>query len=348
MSVLALVGAVSLTSCKKKVNPGFTANPTDAKVGQAVSFVDSEAAERKNASISWDFGDGSKSYDRNPSHVFSKAGKYMVHQTVTINTNAEKGKGVSETFSMEITVTGGATSTFTASPSTVAVGENVVLTSTSTGTDTYWYSYTSTNGANDVYISSSMNANVVFTTPGTYTITLKASMLNDPNNMSLSTQTVTVTGNLPNANAATRNMLLGKWNVTSDIGNLSGNGSASPFTCALPAWALPDNPAYTPSIAHTSMNFLSTGGSGGYDGACYVINAQGNQTTGNKSSWTLSPNGAWLTLEDQTVLYNTGFDDYATFKIASISATAMTLEWRASCGNGTATATKVRTVTFTK
>jgi len=53
----------------------FYANPTHTKVGQPVNFYSTSVGA---SSYLWDFGDGSQSYEQNPSHTYWQAGKYTV------------------------------------------------------------------------------------------------------------------------------------------------------------------------------------------------------------------------------------------------------------------------------
>jgi len=59
----------------------FTASPTGGLEPLTVDFTDSSIGEI--TSFSWDFGDGGKSSDRNPNHVYRYAGDYTVSLSVT-------------------------------------------------------------------------------------------------------------------------------------------------------------------------------------------------------------------------------------------------------------------------
>ena len=61
----------------------FTIFPKTPKAGEEVSFVDkSHDSDGNIGSWQWDFGDGSTSTEREPSHVFEKPGNYTVTLTV--------------------------------------------------------------------------------------------------------------------------------------------------------------------------------------------------------------------------------------------------------------------------
>ncbi len=60
---------------KDNVNASFTSSINEAEVGDTIVFTN----ESVNASYyQWDFGDGEQSYDKNPSHVYSNGGTYVV------------------------------------------------------------------------------------------------------------------------------------------------------------------------------------------------------------------------------------------------------------------------------
>lgn len=81
------------------LNASFTYSPASPTTGTAVYFTDASTGDNI-ASWSWDFGDGSTSTDRNPSHQFA-AGTHNV--TLTITT----GGGQTDTYTIPITVGGG-------------------------------------------------------------------------------------------------------------------------------------------------------------------------------------------------------------------------------------------------
>ena len=71
----------------------FTFSPTKPKVSQAVTFTDSSNdPDGKIASWKWEFGDGTTSTDRNPTHQYSQSGKFTVKLTVTDSDGATNSK----------------------------------------------------------------------------------------------------------------------------------------------------------------------------------------------------------------------------------------------------------------
>lgn len=113
-NTLAMIMIILMTSiqCKKPVS-GFTADKTEAYIGDVIHFFDNEEI-RKNCTFSYDFGDGTNSSDnnnnnylygynggnnsnseysdRNPSHIYLIPGTFEVTQTIAIAGNLEKGK----------------------------------------------------------------------------------------------------------------------------------------------------------------------------------------------------------------------------------------------------------------
>jgi PKD repeat protein len=68
----------------------FTYTPTDITIQDAVNFIDtSQDTDGSIVSWYWDFGDGTTSTDRNPTHKYSSEGNYTVTLTVTDNDGAQ-------------------------------------------------------------------------------------------------------------------------------------------------------------------------------------------------------------------------------------------------------------------
>lgn len=74
-----LVGNISLIAA-------FTASSISINLGQPIQFSDQSTGNP--TSWSWDFGDGSTSISKNPTHTYSKAGTYTVSLTVSSNTGS--------------------------------------------------------------------------------------------------------------------------------------------------------------------------------------------------------------------------------------------------------------------
>ena len=331
MSALALAGVVVMSSCKKPADPGFTATPASVKVGELVTFTDNET-ERANASIVWEFGDGSTGYGRIATHAYRKAGTYNAYQTVSNYKNAEKGKGTEvSSAATVITVTGPAAS-FTASASTVAINSPITFTNTSTGAEVYRWSWTSSNGTSwDGGQTNVKDLTTTFTDAGTYTVYLWADVRDSWGiSYSISTPvTITVNGGVaPTSNAASRGLVVGKWSFVSDIVDVVGSTGAT--GCYV-------TDASTPITTHTSIEFHD-------DGRVNLIEKTGNQTIGTTGTWSMSADGMYITA---SVLPGPGTLAAATYKVTTLSATSLVMSAQEICSTNTA-ASRTKTVSLSK
>ncbi|AKJ38378.1 PKD domain-containing protein [Methanosarcina barkeri] len=109
----------------------FSASQTSGKAPLTVKFTDKSAGSP--ASWKWSFGDGSSSFAQNPTHKYSKAGKYTVSLTVK---NARGSNTVTKTY--YITVIDKPTAAFSASPTSGKTPLTVKFTDKSTGIPTKW------------------------------------------------------------------------------------------------------------------------------------------------------------------------------------------------------------------
>jgi len=109
----------------------FSASPTSGKAPLTVIFTD------KSTGIptkwQWSFGDGSSSFIQNPTHKYSKTGKYTVSLTVK---NAKGSNTVTKTD--YITVIDKPVAAFSASPISGKAPLTVIFTDKSTGIPAKW------------------------------------------------------------------------------------------------------------------------------------------------------------------------------------------------------------------
>jgi len=146
--------------------PGFSVFPTSGKSPLSVSFTDQSTGSP--ASWKWDFGDGTNSTEKNPVHIYRKAGKYSV--TLTLN---ETGNKTEVTKSSYITISNGyeaPIAAFSASPTSGKTPLSISFTDQSTGspTSTKW-----TFG--DGTYSTGKNSVHTYSKAGLYSITLAVS-----------------------------------------------------------------------------------------------------------------------------------------------------------------------------
>jgi len=143
----------------------FSASPTSGKYPLKVKFTDKSTGTPTK--WKWDFGDGTKSFHQNPTHKYSKAGKYTVTLKVTnavgINT-ATKSK--------YITVTGTSqapTADFWGWPLSGKAPLKVTFTETSKGSPTSWkWDF------GDGKYSTEKSPTHTYSSAGTYTVKLIA------------------------------------------------------------------------------------------------------------------------------------------------------------------------------
>lgn len=151
----------SITVQAAKPVANFTAAPASGYAPMTVRFTNRSTGDI--TSYAWDFGDGSTSTDKSPSHVYANAGNYnavltvtgpggTVEKSVTIKVNAKKP-----------------VANFTASPTSGKAPLTVNFTNRSTGTiSSYAWSFGDGSSSDDKSPSHK------YTTAGTYRATLTA------------------------------------------------------------------------------------------------------------------------------------------------------------------------------
>ena len=141
----------------------FTATPQAGSVPLSVKFTD--ASQGGPTAWSWDFGDGSTATDRNPTHIYTRAGVYTVKLTASNAYGAQTATKASF-------ITAGAVpvADFTSDVRTVKVPGLVNFLDRSQNGPTAW-----TWNFGDGSSSTVQNPNHTYTTPGVYAVTLTAS-----------------------------------------------------------------------------------------------------------------------------------------------------------------------------
>jgi YVTN family beta-propeller protein len=146
--------------------PAFSASPTSGKTPLTVNFTDQSTGSP--TSWRWDFGDGTNSTEKNPVHVYNKAGQYPV--TLTLNNT---GVISALTKSSYITASNGfeaPLAAFSASSTLGSVPLTVSFTDQSSGSPTSW----NWNFGDGTY-SSGQNPEHIYSKAGQYSVTLTAS-----------------------------------------------------------------------------------------------------------------------------------------------------------------------------
>lgn len=84
--------AIALGSCGGSTDNGPTAEPvaafTPSCTGLSCTFADQSTDARTIVSHAWDFGDGSRSTDADPTHIYTQAGSFTVELTVVDDAGA--------------------------------------------------------------------------------------------------------------------------------------------------------------------------------------------------------------------------------------------------------------------
>ncbi len=109
----------------------FIFSPMTPGPGQVVQFTDTTAGTP--SSWRWDFGDGTTSTIKNPSHVFSRAGRYIVSLKASNRSGTKQGSQTLSVVSLSILTT-----SFSFAPATPATGQSIQFTDSSTGGPISW------------------------------------------------------------------------------------------------------------------------------------------------------------------------------------------------------------------
>lgn len=144
------------------VAAGFTATPTSGIAPVSVSFTNTSTGDY--SSLLWDFGDGSTSSEVNPSHEYLTGGTYTVSLTAS-----GPGGSDSETRAGLITVYSSVQAEFDGLPTSGIAPLTVNFTNQSSG------NYATLNWSfGDGGVSALTNPDHLYSTGGTYTVTLTA------------------------------------------------------------------------------------------------------------------------------------------------------------------------------
>ena len=150
----------SITIMPAAASASFVFSPTTPGPGQTVQFADTTSGDP--ASWKWDFGDGSTSNAKNPSHVFLRASSYTVTLVSSGSFGSKQGNK---------TITVASTSvlsiSFTYTPAIPTAGQAVHFTDTSAGFPSSW-KWDFGDGTS----STTQNPAHAFSAQGSYNVTL--------------------------------------------------------------------------------------------------------------------------------------------------------------------------------
>jgi PKD repeat protein len=174
-------GCSNTYSSQAIINPlpvaGFMAS--DVCDGTSVNFNNTSSVSSGTNSYNWNFGDGQSSLSTSPAHLYSSAGMYTVQLIATTN------KGCVDSVSDQIDVNPVPVASFTTM--NVCGEDSVIFTNTSSissGTMTYAWNFGDGNNSSD------MNPKHVYTSPGTYSVSL--TVTSDKTCSDIYTTTVTI------------------------------------------------------------------------------------------------------------------------------------------------------------
>jgi PKD repeat protein len=144
--------------------PIFSASPTSGLAPLEVTFTDESTGNP--ASWDWNFGDGNTSTLENPANTYANNGTY------TVTLTEQNSLGTNITTETNYIIVGGSAlaADFTATPTSGTVPLTVQFTDTSTGSPTTWLW-----DFGDGTTGSAQNPSHIYTSPGTYSISLIAS-----------------------------------------------------------------------------------------------------------------------------------------------------------------------------
>lgn len=150
-----------------KPSVNFTVNDSAGCFPLRATFTDlsSAAPGTVNNAWIWDFGDGSQSNQQNPTNVYTNSGNY----TVTVRVTNDKGCFGVASKPAYIRINGGVQSAFSNTQPTVCKPPfSIAFTNASTGPGTLSYLWDFGDGTT----STAQNPTHLYTTPGSYTVTL--------------------------------------------------------------------------------------------------------------------------------------------------------------------------------
>jgi len=178
----SLTSLVGTTTAQTPI-ANFTATPTNGDAPLPVEFIDTSI--NSPTSWAWDFGDENASNEQNPTHTYNIPGTYNVTLTVT------NAKGNNSETKTNYIVINPPTAEFNATPLSGGAPLTVNFTDQSTGTPTSW-----AWDFGDGSTSTENNPTHIYSTPGTYTVSLTVTNVGGTNS-TVKTGYITVSTIIP-------------------------------------------------------------------------------------------------------------------------------------------------------
>ncbi len=292
------------------ITPPPTAGFSSTTNGFTASFTNNSS---NATTYSWNFGDGNSSTQQNPTHTYGQDGTYTVTLTAT-------GPCGTNTASQTVTIITPPLAAFTASPTSGCGPLTVQFTNASSpnATNFDWSFPGGTPGS-----STQQNPTVVYSTPGTYSVTLVASNSAGGNTVtqtnyitvnpgptagfSSTTNGLTATFTNNSANANTYNWSFGDGNSSSENNPVHTYGQDGVYTVTLTATGTCGTSTSTQTV--TIVTVPSAGFTASPTSGCGPLTVQfTNASSANAVSFLWAfPGGTpdTSTAENPVVTYNT-------------------------------------------
>jgi PKD repeat protein len=291
------------------IHASFTTDTSTGRAPCVVRFTDTSTGEGITG-YEWDFGDGSTSTRENPTHIYVSAGEY----TVTLKVSSESG---TDTATGTIVVTGGSigpgskvSARFTASPSAGRAPLEVQFTDRSSGAETWSWDF------GDGSSTTEQNPAHVFTSAGTYTVTLSIS---GDEGSSTTTGTVMVIGGSTGQGSSvkaqfTASPIAGRAPLEVQFTDRSTGAEAWSWDFGDGSSTTEQNPVHVYTSAGTYTVTLSISGDEGSStttGTVMVIGGSTGQGSSVKAQFTASPIAGRAPLEVRFTDRSTGAEAWS-------------------------------------
>lgn len=317
-SIAAVLSVAVMISACKKPTANFSADKTEVEIGEVVTFTNSS----EDATIyMWDFGDGTQSSQKNPTHVYDTPGTYQVTMTSAKN----KMKKPADATAVTITVKAPAkpTADFTASKTTGMPGEVFTFAATDTSADEFVWDF------GDGQMSLSPNPTHVYQMGGTYTVSLTVYGW-DRKYTDTKTKTITI-GNAT-GDYATIAALVGKWKISSHALTNTVNNTAVAACNSNAPYSVSFTSAQVPVIEVTANNTMFL-----YDMNNNIRGSANYNVIDNKRmTWShnaLYNNGGFSTINGTNV---PTYGPNIIWNITTLNATTLTLTFTYTNSSGSA------------
>ena len=162
------INDITYITVKKKPTAHFSFSPSTPKLDDTIQFTDLSSAYNSTIiSYSWNFGDGTTSTEKNPTHKYQSSRTY----TVTLEVTDSNGLKRTKTASIPVNQNQAPVSSFTHTPSEPTTADSIQFTDSSYDLDGNIVSWSWNFG--DGTSSTEKNPTHQYSTSGTYTVILQ-------------------------------------------------------------------------------------------------------------------------------------------------------------------------------